>query len=539
MALGDSNLRHRRQEVSSCGRRCTSRQQLDFPSLYPAIPHIPSDRDEDRNTLSCPVDTALVQLRAQHPSTAAQVQLHQLQALRHRAEVELPSMADHPVSPVKESVTTREEIAFDDDAPEQETGTVSPLGHETQSKAAASPSRKSVSFQEPEEQAPPAKPPRPLSPQQQAEHTLIEAFPSIDTKVVKAVLLASGGKVEPAFNALLGMSDPDFQPDEAAPPPQPPRPAQRQPMSQLEADELYARQLAEQYNSQGPRSQTQYNQREPGRRGPNRQGDDLTYDQMEREHPGEERSFFDDDLPEIGRNIQQGFFETQKRVNSWITTFKKKIDGEDEEDDELYSSSQSNTRQNTRQNLGSSQREQMYGIQKQAERQQQQRRSTEAQRYDADPHELGEAEFERLELRDEEAPPPQPPRTSSRKAPNPDLFRSGQPPQSGPVDEVDAADRANSAAGTEGDKAKKWQPLTSVAPHPEEDADPFSLGDDDDEAGKGEDLRKEDSARLKEAARKSVDAGVGGELGKTLTQSEQTGTKNAEAEAILSPPAKE
>lgn len=42
-----------------------------------------------------------------------------------------------------------------------------------------------------------------MSPHQQAENTLIEAFPDIDAKVVKAVLLASGGKVEPAFNALL------------------------------------------------------------------------------------------------------------------------------------------------------------------------------------------------------------------------------------------------------------------------------------------------------------------------------------------------
>lgn len=54
------------------------------------------------------------------------------------------------------------------------------------------------------EDEPPAKPPRPLSPQQQAENTLKEAFPSIDAAVVKAVLRASGGRVEPAFNALLG-----------------------------------------------------------------------------------------------------------------------------------------------------------------------------------------------------------------------------------------------------------------------------------------------------------------------------------------------
>lgn len=55
------------------------------------------------------------------------------------------------------------------------------------------------------EDVPPPKPPRPLAPEQQAENTLREAFPSIDAAVVKAVLRASGGRVEPAFNALLGI----------------------------------------------------------------------------------------------------------------------------------------------------------------------------------------------------------------------------------------------------------------------------------------------------------------------------------------------
>lgn len=302
-----------------------------------------------------------------------------------------------PVSPIRpeESVTTREEMDFDDN--EHETGTVSPQGQETPTKPAKAPSpRPRVSFQEQTEEIPPSKPPRPVSPHQQAEITLIEAFPTIDTKVVKAVLAASGGKVEPAFNALLGMSDPDFRLEDAQPPPQPPRPAQRQPLNQLEADERLARQLAEQYNSGGQMARHQYNQREQGRRGPNQQ---RTYDDDDRE-----RSFFDDDLPEIGRNIQEGFMETQKRVNSWITNFKKKIDGEENEED-LYNSSQAGSRQNTgnwppRQDFGASQSEQLYQLRKAAE---QQRRSTETQRYDADPRELGEEEFERLELRDEEA----------------------------------------------------------------------------------------------------------------------------------------
>jgi hypothetical protein len=458
------------------------------------------------------------------------------------------SMADTPVSPVKESATTREEMDFDDSSPhEQETGRVSPLGTETQTPAATtakSPSpRPRVSFQEGHEEIPPNKPPRPMSPQQQAENTLIEAFPSIDTKVVKAVLAASGGKVEPAFNALLGMSDPDFRPEEA--PPQPPRPALKQqtPQSQMEADEMYARQLAEQYNSgSAPRGQAQYNQRQwSGGRGPNQQR--PQYDEDDRE-----RSFFDDDLPEIGKNIQQGFVETQKKFNSWINNFRKRIDG-DEEDEDLYTSSQPGSRQNTdgwsgqqqRQNFGPSQSEQMYGIRRQAEAQQARqsregRRSTEAGRYDADPHELGDDEFERLELRDDDdsQPPPMPPRTSSRKSANPDLFKSRpKPPQSGAVDEVEAAERKS----TDGGKAKKWQPLTSVAPAPEEDNDPFSLGDDEEDAGhKSEEVRKEDTERLKKQASESVSAGEAGDAKKVLQESEKSGRSgsiNAEAAELL------
>lgn len=331
-------------------------------------------------------------------SSSAAAYWKRKQAMASKGKTDSP-----PVSPIRpeESATTREEMSFDD---EQETGTVSPQGHETPTKTPAkAPSpRPRVSFQDGHEEIPPTKPPRPLSPAQQAENTLIEAFPTIDTKVVKAVLTASGGKIEPAFNALLSMSDENFKPEEAAvnAPAQPPRPAlrqQQQPMSQLEADEAYARQLAEQYNQGGQGSQNRYNQREPGRRGPNQQ-------RPYHDEDDNERSFFDDELPEIGRNIQQGFLETQKRVNSWITTFKKKIDGEEDEDDELYTSSQAGSRQNTgmsgRQNFGPSQSEQLRGIRKSAE---QQRRSTDAQRYDADPHELDAGAFERLEMRDDEA----------------------------------------------------------------------------------------------------------------------------------------
>ena len=111
-----------------------------------------------------------------------------------------------------------------------------------------------------ENDAPPPKPPRPISPQAQAESTLVEAFPDTDPKVVKVVLVASGGQVEPAFNALLsthptqqhsrevslgeaygepGMSDPTFK--EEAPPARPPRLTPQQ--LQEEEDERLARQM--------------------------------------------------------------------------------------------------------------------------------------------------------------------------------------------------------------------------------------------------------------------------------------------------------
>lgn len=130
--------------------------------------------------------------------------------------------------------------------------------------------------------------------------------------------------------------------------------------------------------------------------------------------------------------------------------------------------------------------------------------------------------------------PTQPPRTSSRLPTNPDLFKpQPKPPQSGPVDEVDAFDRNNPSSSTPNSN-KKWQPLTSVAPNPEEDNDPFALGDDDEVVNeKNEDLRKDDSERLKNAARASIsaDSGEGAKL--KPTESEQSGTKNKDAEELL------
>ncbi|KAJ4368411.1 ubiquitin-binding protein cue5 [Neocucurbitaria cava] len=417
-----------------------------------------------------------------------------------------------------ESPTTARELDFDDD---NDAPTTSTHENVTSPPAPSKSPKPGVRFNEEATEIPPPKPPRPVDPQVQAQNTLIEAFPDIDPNVIKAVLVASGGKVEPAFNALLSMSDPNFKAEET-PPPQPPRP---QPRSQFEQDEIYARQLAEHYQSQGGHGG--HGSRQPGE-APRRQQTGLRPNEPEREH-----SFFDDDLPEIRKNIEQGFKETQKTVNKWITNFTKKLDGEPDEYDEYgnpvpqgRASGQSSQQ---RQNFGPSQSEQLYGIRKSAE----QRRSADHNRYDADNRVLGD-DFAQLELRDNDGAGQQ---RSNRPTANPDLFKPTpvSPPQSGPVDEVDALYRNPSpnnqnSQGKSG--GKKWQPLTSVAPHPEpDDHDPFSLGDSDDEDHKAKDTNPEDTDRLKKAAQ-SKEASTAGPL-KPAERSGSIGQKDAAAEALL------
>ena len=112
-----------------------------------------------------------------------------------------------------------------------------------------------------------------------------------------------------------------------------------------------------------------------------------------------------DDLPEIRKNIEQGFKETQKTVTSWITNFTKKLDGEPDAYDQYGNPTQHNREggqsSQRRQNFGPSQSDQIYGIRKSAE----QRRSADHNRYDADNRMLGD-DFTQLELRDNEGKQP-------------------------------------------------------------------------------------------------------------------------------------
>ncbi|KAH0847035.1 hypothetical protein AYO21_02269 [Fonsecaea monophora] len=414
-----------------------------------------------------------------------------------------------PVSPLKpsdgppESPTTARPLDFDSD---QETGTIETT---TVSKTEL-PSQPKVPPKD-DVSAPP-KPPRPMSPREQAELTLKEAFPTIEISVIRAILTASRGEIEPAFNALLGMTDPESQREpEPLPPAKPPRPARQQSpistkLSQLEADELYARQLAQEFNGgagvdrQQPRrrdSGGRYNENLPGSRvgrpGASPNPDDVPW-----------RSFIDDDLPEIRDNIRKGFVETQKTVNSWISAFKKKIDGEDDDAEFTQAQPPLPARPSAQSPFTGRRSAEM-------------RRSADLQRYDADMQPIGD-DFSKLELRDGDAPP----RTSSRPLANPNLFRSGgvQGPdrrpspgtnrkvsfQDGPPEEIrDMYSASPKPAAGSTTKSSKWQPLQSIDPSPVAENDPFSLGDSDEEKDAKVITLKDDEPDVKKDEKKADD----------------------------------
>lgn len=393
----------------------------------------------------------------------------------------------NPSAAAPESPTTVRPFEMDDDDI-QETGVLGDDNSHPTTTTATTTNQTTAN----EETAPP-KPPRPLTEQQKNELILKEAFPNIEIAVIKAVLTASGGQIDPAFNALLGMSDPDaVQNDpvqEEIPPPQPPRPTgARSPMSQLEADELYARQLAQHYDNVGAYEARTTN------RGPGgqyrRQETGLKPNEMyDREH-----SFIDDDLPVIKENLRKGFIETQTKVNTWFTNLKKKIDGEyDENEDETQPSK--HQRQNVigrRSGEGS-------------------RRSADYHRYDADPQVLSD-DFAGIRLHPDgrssqdrpssnpiyRPPPSTSPKPEGRKV----AFKEGVED----IDQYNASPRIppkDSSTTPPPGKQSKWQPLSSVDPNPITDNDPFSLGDSEDEKDakekNGGAIKMEDSERLKQA----------------------------------------
>ncbi|KAI5784564.1 hypothetical protein EDC01DRAFT_631877 [Geopyxis carbonaria] len=354
------------------------------------------------------------------------------------------------------------------------------------------------------DEIPPPQPPRPISLEQKNQNTLEEVFPTIEAAIIKAVLVASGGQLDPAFNALLsqthfscangGMSDPSAveQSQTQSPLPDtsidstlqihaPVENITTTPRDQLNSDALYAQRLQEQYGDAIRQSQRVGNKDAlpPTNRHRNddSDNDDYYYD-SDKDH-----SFFDDDLPVIKENIRKGFMETQTKVNSWFMDFKKRIDGDSPENSHPTSGRPVG---HSARSAGRTITSGEYHIGNQRSRD---------SGYDADPAVLSD-DFTHLGLKDKAASDNAPPR---RQKANPNLFEPSRTVKSGARRTVSFEDRSQITSDEElyrpgstqtglpstkkndlPGSVNKWEPLKSVDPAPM-DRDPFSLGDSDDE----------------------------------------------------------
>ncbi len=156
-----------------------------------------------------------------------------------------------------------------------------------------------------------------------------------------------------------------------------------QPPRQVQADAQYAQQLQEYYS--GTAAITAAPRVLP-RRGPSPDG------KCRPRIPSYQSNVCADSLQVFGEKIKKSFLETQSVVSSWI---KKKID-RDEDDDEyqgrpMRPTSNYNTRPPPEQFGGRRSRDF-------------ERRSVDRDRYDADPHVLGD-DFANLQLRDHNGTP--------------------------------------------------------------------------------------------------------------------------------------
>lgn len=305
----------------------------------------------------------------------------------------------------------------------------------------------------------PAKPQRPPSPFSQTLTSLKDAFPDADTNVVRAVAVASGNNLENAFNGMLALTDDTVRPIEVVPAAAAsatPR-GQARRKTQIEEDEELARKLAQEFN-RPPRGYTSSRTRHS-----TSSAYSGRYDDERPQQP--QRSFLDDDLPEIRENLQKGFEETKTKVSAWYSNFKKRLDGEEGTPGFFGALGQSPRNSNELRGYdgpGSG------GAP---------RRSGDGDRrrryYDRDPAEIDD-DFRGISLRDDTEPertPPRPPRPGAKPR-QVSAFGDEAPATTG-----SKGGRDNSTSKS----SSKWEPLTQVPAEPVGDKDPFFIGDSDED----------------------------------------------------------
>ncbi|KAK6454051.1 uncharacterized protein RJT20DRAFT_131557 [Scheffersomyces xylosifermentans] len=282
----------------------------------------------------------------------------------------------------------------------------------------------------------PPQPPRPVDAVTRVTNELKEAFPNIEEKIITAVLIASQGVVDPAFNALLYISDPSFKPEI----PEPKEavasvggstvaPTVSAGSKGLTEDELLARRL-----------QKEFEKEDAARR--HRRADREKRKQRKEFRDPNEFDDSPDEFDQIKQTFTQGLEEAKTTLNGWVSGFTKRFDGEG-------NSQQQNQKQNPKLfgALGGS----SFGNEN----------TRKGSKFDEDPEIISHDFHHRISLHDNDnedlpAMPKRPSADLNKKLP--------QEPQS---------DTPTSVQGS-----KKWQPLDSDVPA---NSDAFLVTDSEEE----------------------------------------------------------
>lgn len=175
-----------------------------------------------------------------------------------------------------------------------------------------------------EGEAPP-QPPRPKDPVQQVINELQSAFPNIEEKLVIATLIASQGNPDPAFNALLYISDPSFKPEiPVFNPVSEPNVLTKKNTNELTDDELLARQLQKEFELEDRRNRRKAQER---RKEQHRRHSHQGQGQQRRRSDDGDIDDSPDEFEQIKETFTQGLEEARTTLNGWVSNLAKKFDG--------------------------------------------------------------------------------------------------------------------------------------------------------------------------------------------------------------------
>lgn len=294
-----------------------------------------------------------------------------------------------------------------------------------------------------EESGAPPPPPRPVSPASMIKKDLKDAFPNIEDKLITAVLIASQGNVDPAFNALLYISDPSFQPEI-------PTPVTTQPQTKsgnvkkgtLTDDELLARKLQQEFELKDRRRRSRHEEKQRRRRG----GGDRQHPQL--------NDYDDDSTDEFGQikeSFTQGFEEARTTLNGWVSGIAKKF--QEPADGDIHQS------QKQSQSAGSANTKLFGALGGSSFNFNNNNKQKTNSRFDEDPQIISNNFHEQINLNDHDVDDaPSLPKRQGQGAPN--------------------SQQKSQQSDTYSESNKKWQPLNSDVPV---NSDAFLVTDSEDE----------------------------------------------------------